>query len=278
MNLSINAEHFLHKRCSENKRSIYECIDIAHAAGFRVIDLNAREASPYEIAKLSDYIGGKGMRVNQSHLPFNRYKKENFEDFSKALKKCAENARGFGSKILVIHGDEFDFKTKEFSREAAIEFNYELFAPIAEYAEKHDMKIAFENVFEDNFDGHPRFCSITEDLIDLCDRFQSENVGICWDFGHGRVQYEKGEGYLNELPKLGDRLIATHVHDNYYGNDIHCFPFLGMMRWEECMQILKDLNYKGDFTFKFVYDRIPDELLVDYMKLIYKTGEYLINL
>jgi sugar phosphate isomerase/epimerase len=124
----------------------------------------------------------------------------------------------------------------------------------------------------------PFYSANCDDLAVLYDSFNDDRLGICWDFGHGRVQYEEGEGYLNELPKLGDRLISTHVHDNYYGNDIHCFPFLGMMKWEECMQILKDLNYKGDFTFEFVYDRIPDELLVDYMKLIYKTGEYLINL
>ena len=43
MNLSINVEHFNKIRCSNDLRTPEQCIDIAYDAGFRYIDLAARE-------------------------------------------------------------------------------------------------------------------------------------------------------------------------------------------------------------------------------------------
>jgi hypothetical protein len=43
------------------------------------------------------------------------------------------------------------------------------------------------------------------------------------------------------------------------------------------MQTLNDAGYKGDLSFEFVYDRLPKALALDYLKLIYRTGEYMLN-
>ena len=55
-----------------------------------------------------------------------------------------ERGHRMGSKIAVVHGDEFDFDNMEYSKEAVLEFNYRLFYPIVEYAEKNGMQVAFE--------------------------------------------------------------------------------------------------------------------------------------
>jgi hypothetical protein len=43
------------------------------------------------------------------------------------------------------------------------------------------------------------------------------------------------------------------------------------------MQTLKDIGYTGDLSLEFVYDRLPKALAPDYLKLLYRTGEYLAN-
>lgn len=43
------------------------------------------------------------------------------------------------------------------------------------------------------------------------------------------------------------------------------------------MSLLSDSRYGGDFTYEFVYDRIPDEFLPDVLSLLYKMGLYLIK-
>ena len=65
------------------------------------------------------------------------------------------------------------------------------------------------------------------------------------------------------------------MHDNYYGKDLHLFPFLGELDLPACVKILKDAGYAGEFTYEFVYDRIPDEFLPDVLRLLYRMGVYL---
>ena len=79
------------------------------------------------------------------------------------------------------------------------------------------------------------------------------------------------------LKEVIDRVICTHIHDNYYEKDLHCFPCMGTVQWKEFMEILRDAKYDGDFSFELVYDRFPKALAPDYLKLLYRTGEYLIN-
>ena len=68
------------------------------------------------------------------------------------------------------------------------------------------------------------------------------------------------------------------MHDSYYNQDLHGFPFTGNVDWKTFMETLKKIGYKGDLSFEFVYDRIPKALAPDYMKILYRSGEYLQSL
>ena len=98
---------------------------------------------------------------------------------------------------------------------------------------------------------------------------------MCWDTGHARVQYGKHD--MDALKIVGDRVICTHIHDNYYDQDLHAFPFFGNIDWKQFMETLKEVGYGGDLSFELVYDRLPKALAPDYLKLLYRTGEYLIR-
>lgn len=273
MNLSLNPDNFAKVRPFENKRTEKDIMKLVKSAGFNLIDYNGcMSENMYETAEFLNEIK---LKVNQSHSPYNRYKKEDYAEFKKKLIKGIEDAHILSSDIYVVHGDEFDFKNLTYSRDAVLEFNYRIFSPVVDFAAKHNMKVAFETVFEEP-NANPRFCSETEDLITLVEKFGCDNVGICWDFGHAKVQY--GDNQPDKLRLAGRHVISTHVHDNHHRMDMHLMPFFGDCNWEECMKALKDIGYKGDFTFELVYDRLPLSLIPDQLDLLRKSGEYLLSL
>ena len=273
MKLSLNPGHFSQNRSNEAKRTEKEILTLIKAAGFNLVDYDGVMSE--DIYKTAELLNEMGIKVNQSHSPYNRYKKEDYTEFAKKVIKGIEDAHILSSDIYVVHGDEFDFANLTYSREAVLEFNYNLFYPVVDFAAKNNMKVAFETVFDEP-GSTPRFCSETEDLITLVEKFNCENVGICWDFGHAKVQAP--ENHLENLKLAGSRVISTHVHDNHHNMDLHLMPFFGNCNWESAMQVLKDINYKGDFTFELVYDNLPTQFLPDQLSLLHKLGEYLLSL
>ncbi|MGI6196414.1 MAG: sugar phosphate isomerase/epimerase family protein [Eubacteriales bacterium] len=267
MKLSINAAHFC-DRADGRKRPLEEVLKRCADAGFSNVDLLVPENQAEQTAKILEKYA---LTVNQSHCPFNRYEKKDYALFAEDILSAVRSAHLLGSKILVVHGDEFDFSAEAYSEKAVLEFNYRLFSPAAELLDRFGMKLAFENVFPDM--NVPRYCSTPEELLTLVGKFPKETVGICLDTGHAKVADDKH--YLENIRSYADRVIATHMHDNYYGKDLHLFPFLGELDLAACVNILKDAGYAGEFTYEFVYDRIPDEFLPEVLHLLYRMGKFL---
>ncbi|MBR4866896.1 MAG: sugar phosphate isomerase/epimerase [Clostridia bacterium] len=275
MYLSINPKHFQKAAVWEADRDILEAIGLVTDAGFTRLDFGTEDAA--EANRVAEYLSDAGIKVNQSHLPYNRYKGEDYEPFARRLMAAAKCAKIMGSPILVVHGDEFPFGERAYSREAAREFNYRLFAPVVEFAGQNGMQVAFETVFQDMDPlEKPRHCSLVEELCALVDLYASPTVGICWDSGHAKVQY--GVSQPNLLKIAGKRVISTHIHDNYYGKDLHTFPFMGDTDWKKLMETFAAIGYTGDLTFELVYDRLPRALAPDYLKLLHTSGEMLMGM
>ena len=137
------------------------------------------------------------------------------------------------------------------------------------------MRVAFENTFQEpTMTVKPHFCALVDDLCALVEKYRTDSVGICWDTGHARLQY--GDRDMDALRIAGKKVICTHIHDNYYNQDLHGLPFTGNIHWKNFMATLKEIGYTGDLSFEFVYDRLPKALALDYLKLVYRSGEYLL--
>ena len=258
----------------EKDRSIEEAIDLVYEAGFLFFDLEAE--SREEAERIASHLEGKNARIIQSHMPFNRYKRIPTALFRKNVMDYAAYAKYMGAEILVVHGDEFDYPNEIYTRENALEYNYRFFYDLVEYASANGMRVAFENTFQEATKlNRPHYCAFAEDLCELVDRYDTQTVGICWDTGHAKVQYEDRD--IEAMKIAGKRIICTHIHDNYYNQDLHGFPFTGNIHWKNLMQTLNDIGYGGDLSFEFVYDRLPKALAPDYLKLLRRTGEYLIH-
>ena len=77
---------------------------------------------------------------------------------------------------------------------------------------------------------------------------------------------------------LAPHIVCTHMHDNRYGIDMHKPAFFGGIDWKKVMEILKKAGYQGDFTWEFVYERIPDGLYKEYLHFMHSIGDYLSKL
>ncbi len=133
---------------------------------------------------------------------------------------------GFGYKVV----DNFDFGLNNFSK-------------IADYAKQHNINIAFENL-----EGEEYLTALMTKLDNY------DNVGFCWDTGH-ELCYNLDK---DMLALYGDRLIATHINDNfgksgdeiYLTDDLHLLPFDGIKDWHDAMLRLDNSGFDGIMTFE----------------------------
>jgi sugar phosphate isomerase/epimerase len=76
-----------------------------------------------------------------------------------------------------------------------------------------------------------------------------------------------------------DRLGALHVHDNDGKRDIHQLPYHMAIDWDEILDALADVGYRGDFTLEAdnFYGRLPKELLEDAAGHMAKVSHHMVN-
>ena len=274
MEYAINIGYFTKKL----KMEMEEIAPVIAKAGFTALDYTPSlknddwKADTYKNLEICER---NGLKVHQTHAPFNRYNTYG-DDYLTYLDRAFEMTKIMKAQYMVVHGDEFDFDNSTYSTQKAIAYNYELFAPYVEKAAKENIILAFENVFQDMGPDKVRLCSKVEELKELIEKFHSENVCCCWDFGHGQVAF--GSEQDEKIRYMGKLIKCTHIHDNYYGADLHLPPFLGDIDWKSCKKALNDINYDGNLSLELVYGNIPKALIDTFVKYLYESISYFNNL
>ena len=259
-------------------------LDMVKKAGFTDLDYQPdykREDWEANAYKEIDAIAKAGLCIHQTHAPFNRYRSHTKEDYKIYLERLFCETEMAGAKYMVVHGDEFEFDTMEYTPEKALQYNYELFAPYVERAAKSGIKLAFETVFEDFIDdatqlAQPRFCSDFDDLCAMIGKFNSDNVCCCWDFGHAGLSF--GDKHAENIEKMGKLIECTHVQDYGHNDDLHLPPFLGENDWSALMAALGKAGYTGNLTFEMVYGAIPEALGDAFAEYLMETAKVLSSL
>lgn len=222
------------------------------------------------LRKITDEIG---LPCLQAHAPCPTMNKGTIAlipSYIRAIEICDV----LGCKTVVVHPDGF-LSAKE-NKEC-------LYDKLMPYAEKYGVTIATENMFkwkdETETETVPAACGTSEDFIEHIDVMNSPYFTGCVDVGHAEMV--NCEGATNMLRRLGhDRVGALHIHDNDLYYDLHTTPFVGKINWKEVAKALKDINYCGHFTFEntMFLRNFPDKLIPQCLKLIEKTGRYLVDL
>ena len=272
MNFGINPSYFTKCYGEESPLSLESAIALCEKHGFTALLLSA--SMPTERAKaVRAYLDTTRAYAHQTHLPYYRYAKGvDYNEVRKKLLSCAEASYALGAEIIVAHADEFDFSAEEYTPLRALAFNRRLFDPVVDFAVGHGMRVAFENVFEDM--SIPRHTSRAEELLAFVEDFKTDKVCVCFDFGHAKMQYP--DAYAEALDALADKVICTHLHDNYYGKDLHSAPFLGDTNFDALMKIYKKKCPEVPLTLEMVYGTLPRALHESFAAFLYHSCECLV--
>ena len=249
MELSICANYL--QKTELTDKSAFNMFRLCKEAGFTVVDYTPSGSTwEQQVASLNRASELLELPIEQSHAPFNRYKKMPMEDYKVLLDHAFEAAVRMHNKQIVVHGDDYRVpKDGAYDADAAMKQMYELWAPYVEMAAKHNLCVAFETVFEDNRakDAPPnRFTSRLDELVGLIDRFDNPYVTCCWDTGHANLE---GPQY-QQILDLGKHMKAIHFNDNYGVIDDHILPLMGTMNVDAVMHALQEIGFDGPMTLE----------------------------
>jgi sugar phosphate isomerase/epimerase len=234
------------------------------------------------VAAIAEAAQDSGVELSQSHGPYFNFADPEVTDreyYEEITRRSVVASARLGVKWSVFHAGTAVDENR--SPSVSKRRNYEFFAPLIETAERGGMGIAIENMQEYLAEGRMkprrRYTAGVEEQCELIDSFGSRAVGAAWDFGHANIT---GQDQAKALSYIGDRLKATHVHDNNGLYDDHTLPFLGTIDWAAAMQALKEIGYEGDFAYEIPYFTrgIPDTLIDAALRLAFDAGTHLLSL
>lgn len=213
---------------------------------------------------LVDFLNNSAITFNIAHAPihypffFNTYyTRADIGILKDRILKSIDISKRVGVKKIVIHVGTYLDENYDYNIEKSIEHNIKYLAPFVEKAVENNILVAIENGTQMQKD-EPRFKNTApyiDELIKIVEyynkKYNKEVLGICFDFGHANV------GNLDiykEIVKIGNKLIVTHIHDNY-GTDSHNQPFDGTINWKYIRRALIDINYNGELTSEVRYTK-----------------------
>lgn len=213
---------------------------------------------------LVDFLNNSAITFNIAHAPihypffFNTYyTRADIGILKDRILKAIDISKRVGVRKIVIHVGTYLDENYDYNIEKSIEHNIKYLAPFVEKAVENNILVAIENGTQMQKD-EPRFkytAPYIDELIKIVEyynkKYNKEVLGICFDFGHANV------GNLDiykEIVKIGNKLIVTHIHDNY-GTDSHNQPFDGTINWKYVRRALIDINYNGELTSEVRYTK-----------------------
>lgn len=252
-----------------------KAIEVVAEAGFDALDYSmfdlTREDNPVNhddyarrMAEFRRIAEGCGVCFNQTHAPFPSFKEGNQEyngTVHPQLIRAIEATAILGAPHVVMHPQP--------TAEDSLERNIEFFSALTPYCKEYGIKIALENLIA------PTFFSKPEELGALIDALDGDCFTGLVDIGHASIGGDAAEFFHG----IGSRVTGLHVHDNDTKHDSHNMPFNRGLNWQKICDALRDINYKGDFTFEagFYVRQFPKELALDAYKMMASVGRYLIS-
>ncbi len=211
-----------------------DALPLIKSAGFDCYFTGAYE---YEaVRKIKEVGDGLGLTLESIHAPFTNINSMwlagvGYLDIYKKMTVSIDTAAALGVPTVVLHISS-SWKSPEIN-----DLGLSRFDSLVAYAVEKGVNLAFENLRK------------IGNLAYFADRYADiPNVGFCYDAGHEHC-YTK---YIRWLDIFRNRMIATHIHDNFgrgdteEGNpDLHILPFDGNLDYERMMRDFDKYNFEG---------------------------------
>ncbi|HSP91733.1 MAG TPA: sugar phosphate isomerase/epimerase family protein [Vicinamibacterales bacterium] len=221
------------------------------AHGFDTVEIIATRShvdyhDPAVLDAVAGWLTAEGLRLHSLHAPvMERYDGTWINPLSIASADGAARAQAVREtgaaldlarrvpvSVLVVHPglqDSLLSPSVQNSLDAAMRSIEE----IADIASPLGVRVALEVI--------PNAMSTAEALVNLLDRLDMPEVGVCLDFGHAHMQGD----VIDAIETLSGVLVATHVHDNHGRRDEHLVPFEGTIDWAGALAALQKIGYDG---------------------------------
>lgn len=185
-----------------------------------------------------------GMTFVQAHSPMGKpiARGDYHTQFVEDTRRCIDGCAMLGIKNLVVHsGYEHGI-----SKEECFDRNRDFFMELLTYSEQFGVNILVENFNKMCVEGM-YWVDNAPDLRAMIDHVNHPLFHAVWDAGHANMQEMPQD---EALRILGHHVYALHVQDNMGNEDSHLMPFCGTLSMDALMNGLKDIGYKGYFTFE----------------------------
>lgn len=271
-------------------------VEIIAEAGFDAVDLSLvsmREDENifngddylYKAKELLKVAKANGVVFNQSHsvYPTSFSDSQKSEKALDTVKRSIEVAAAVGAKIIVVHPVHHLHYVDGNNAEILKKMNYEFYSAILPLAEKHNIIIATENMWQRESGSRAiidSVCSKGDEFCEYIDMMNSPYFTACLDLGHCGLVGQRAEDMVRTLGN--ERLGAIHVHDNNGKEDNHVLPktpWLNSIKWEEVLKALAEIDYRGDFTFEseIFFRYVTEETAVSAARYMHDIGRMFIK-
>lgn len=261
--------------------SDFEAVKAFKEAGFDGYDLSVHHRGSIlyssdplgQAKKLRELSEEIGIPCLQSHAPFTCIRDAaHADEYRKTELEPAVRIAGIlGCPVIVVHP----------GNDLSVETNYEhIYKPLLEIARPLGVKIATENMW--NYDDKMQItsknvaCATVENFCRQVDIARDEYMTACLDIGHAEIT--DAPGAVAMIKGLNKRIGALHVHDVDKINDLHVLPFSSnaAVAWDPIIDALREIGYKGAFTFEAdnSFLRLPSELIVPALRYEVAIGRY----
>ena len=228
--------------------------------------------------EMREYADELDIVCNQAHAPFPSSTgdaQKNEWIFSRLI-DAMEAASITGAKCIVIH----PMQHLCYAEHAAelFEMNVTFYQKLIPYAEEFGIKIATENMWQNNNGAKTptdSVCSRAWEFNKLIDTVGSPWLVGCLDIGHVSLMRADIPEFIHRMDN--QRLQAVHFHDTDFIKNLHTLPFTQKIDYESVAAALGQIGYRGDVTLEANHflDKFPDELLPSALRLMADTGKYL---
>lgn len=230
--------------------------------------------------ELRHYADELGIVCNQAHAPheWRLFDAEREKRLDKMVIRSIEIASVLGADIIVVHPKQYMVYSEH--AEELFRINMEYFKQLIPYAEKYNIKIAIENMWQANNGTHTPTDSVCSRAWEFCkylDTLNSEWIVGCLDIGHVSLMATDIPEFIKTMGSK--RLKALHIHDTDFIVDRHTLPFMHKIDYMAVAKALGEIGYEGDFTFEaFAFYRgKPKELYLATTKYMCEVGRFLVS-
>ena len=221
------------------------------------------------VEELRAYAADRGISFHQAHEPFTH-------GLGGDKLKCMRIAAALGCKYFVMHPvftmSYEDFAAYPDKEEEALK---EYFPPLAALAGNEGLKVAVENIFGyDSKRDTVYKIAMARPEVHKAVASCSPYLCACLDVGHANIA---GNDPAQVVKTLGGSLEVLHVHDSKDRTFEHTVPFLGNIDWQGFMDSLKEIDYKGVFSFEVdnFLNAFPPQLMPKAVRMVGEIGRYM---